>query len=144
MNVRALLSLIGYHRAQLDELNGQIAMIDAALREHHRAKETLTHYKALRKGEDLLVPVGADTYVSARVDDPNTALGGIGANIVIEESPDKRIQRIAAAIAELEEAREHARSDIQKISEEIEKLSGLIEREQGAGRAEEIGGEERV
>jgi prefoldin alpha subunit len=109
--------------AQLDALSRQAKLLQATLTEHLQAKETLNAYKKLKKGEELLVPIGAGSYVFAKVSDPTKVIIGIGANISTEESIDSATDKLETRIKTIEDSERKVAESIHGLEQQAGALT---------------------
>ena len=91
-------------KAQLDALAKQQQLIQLAVEEHVRARETI---KSLRKGapgDGVLIPIGADSYIHANISDNRNAIVGVGSSTSIRRTPEEAEKILDEKIDELSRA----------------------------------------
>ena len=78
-------------------------------------------------GDDVLVPIGADSFIHAKVSDNKAAVVGVGANVSFERTAeeagkmlDARIDELRRAMHKIGERMEQTESSIQQISDKIQ------------------------
>jgi prefoldin alpha subunit len=76
-------------KAQLEGLMKQQELIQLAVDEHVRARETVRQIMKSAPGEEILVPLGADSYIHAKVSDNKDAVVGIGSGVSLRKSPEE-------------------------------------------------------
>lgn len=133
------ISMLENARAQLDALMKQQQLIQLAIEEHVRARETI---KALAKGspgDEVLVPIGADSYVYARISDNRNAIVGVGAGTSIRRTPeeaekimDSKIDDLSRAFKTVGERAAQLEAAVQELSERIQRQYEML---QASGRA---------
>ncbi|MEM0343414.1 MAG: prefoldin subunit alpha [Thermoplasmata archaeon] len=133
------ISLLENARAQLDALIKQQQLIQLAIEEHVRARETI---KALAKGspgDEVLVPIGADSYIHARVSDNRNAIVGVGSGTSIRRTPeeaekimDSKIDDLSRAFKTVGERAAQLEAAVQELSEKIQRQYEML---QASGRA---------
>lgn len=111
------LMMLEVYRNQIDTLSRQIEIVGASLEEHLRAKETLTQYKKIEKGKELLVPIGATIFLFVNAKESAKVLMGIGSSILVDKGIDEAIEMVEERIKELKETEK-------KIAEELRKVQG--------------------
>ena len=74
-------------KAQLDGLVKQQQLIQLAIEEHARARETVKQLTKGVPGDDILVPLGADSYIHAKISERRDAIVGIGSGVSVSKSP---------------------------------------------------------
>ncbi len=99
-------------RAQAESLAEQQQLIQYSLEEYTRAKETLSKWKDAKKGEELLVPIGGNSFVFAKVEFNSKALVGIGSGVTVERPVEEAIATLDGRINEMAEG-------LKKINESL-------------------------
>ena len=117
---REAAAMIETAKAQLEALARQQEIIRLTMDEHSRAKDTITKLAAGKPGEDVLVPIGADSFVHAKISDNRDAVIGMGAGVSFQRSPEEAAKAIDARIDELNRA-------LRKIGERIEQTELTVQ-----------------
>ena len=124
-------------KAQLEGLTQQSEIFELTSNELIRAKETLTKLKNADGNNDILIPIGGDTFLFAAIDDVKKILIGIGANTVIEQSTDEAIDKLDKRLADLNQTSQSIIQSIQILQQQANdinmKVQGLYRELQGAG-----------
>jgi len=107
-------------RAQMEALGRQQELLQLAIEEHSRAKETIEHLAKRQRGEDILVPVGADSFIYADVSDMRDAIVGVGSGVAIRRTPEEATRILQAKIEDLSEA-------LHKVTEKASEVEGVIQ-----------------
>lgn len=103
-------------KKHIENLSMQIVYLQEQIDEHNRARETLENYLKLQ-GDELLVNVGADTYLYIRMSEKKRAMISLGSDVVIESSIERAIEMLKSRLKEMEEM--HVR-----LLQESEKAQG--------------------
>lgn len=90
-------------RAQLDTLTEQLQLIQMSMEENMRAKETLASFKDTPPDSEILVPVGGNSFVFAKVGSNSKAIVGIGSGVSVEKPIEEAVKTIEARVEELVE-----------------------------------------
>lgn len=129
-------SMLETAKAQLEALMKQQDLIQLAVEEHVRARETV---KALAKGnpgDQVLVPLGADSYIHATISDNRDAIVGIGSGVSVRKTADEAEKVLDVRIDDLSRAfksvSERAQQTEQAIQELTEKLQAMQQQAGGA------------
>lgn len=117
------LSLIEYYREQLNSIDMQTQITQAALADLHKAKLTVEQLNKADKNSEILIPVGGGAFIHGSVTDVSKVLIDIGAGLVTEKTVDDAIQKIDESIKKLQENQERLLSMAQKIQTEATELS---------------------
>jgi len=113
-------------RAQLESLNQQSEMLRLSLEEHMRAKETMIRFQKGGKDAEILVPVGANSFLFAKIEDPDKAIMGIGSDITVEESMEGAVKRLETRIEDIEKALQGLAGRMVETSQMVEEKSELV------------------
>jgi prefoldin alpha subunit len=84
-HVRRLLMQLETGRRQMDQLNRQAQLIEAASGEISSTLEALDAIKGQSSGVETLVPVGSGSYVRGKLLDTESVVVGVGAGIYVEK-----------------------------------------------------------
>jgi prefoldin alpha subunit len=126
-----LLRLDAY-RAQFNALAQQHQILSASRIEHTRARETLEGLERVGSEPDLLVPLGAETFVHGSVRADGKVLIGLGSGIVTEMERARAQEIVAQRILQIEQATRELETNLQTLEDRIGALSARVE---AAGRA---------
>jgi len=108
--IKQALAALDLYRAQAETLAEQQQIVQMSLEEYVRARETLDKWKAAKHGAEILVPIGGNSFVYAKVGNSEKALVGIGTGLTVERSTDEAIKTLDARLAEMTDG-------LKKISE---------------------------
>ncbi len=103
-------------KKHIENLSVQIAYLKEQIDEHTRARVTLENYLKIQENE-VLVDVGADTFLYLNVSEKKRAMIPLGSNIVIESSIEKALDMLNSRIKDMEEV-------YRKLLQENEKAQG--------------------
>lgn len=117
------LTLIEYYKQQLESIDMQLQYLQSTLMDYQRAKMTVEQLNAVDDNSEILIPVGAGTFVNGSLKNASNVLIGIGAGIVIEKSVDAAIGKLDERIKRIQENLDKMASLGQKIQCDAEELS---------------------
>ena len=117
------LTLIEYFKQQLESIEMQLQYLQSTLVEYQRAKMTVEHLSAVDDNSDILLPIGAGTFVNASLKNASNVLIGVGAGIVIEKTVDEALGKLDERMQRIQENLEKMASLGQKIQSDAEDLS---------------------
>jgi prefoldin alpha subunit len=117
------LTLIEYYKQQLESIEMQLQYLQSTLMDYQRAKMTVEQLNAVDDNSEILIPVGAGTFVSGSLKNASNVLIGIGAGIVIEKSVDEAMGKLDERIKRIQENLDKMVSLGQKIQADAEELS---------------------
>ncbi|MEE9116917.1 MAG: prefoldin subunit alpha [Thermoplasmata archaeon] len=113
-------------RSQLEALAQQNELLTMSLEEHMRAKETMTRFQEGGKGSEILVPVGANSFLFAKIKEPDKAIVGIGSDLTVEEDMGRAIKRLDGKIEDLNSALKSLAEKMVEISQKSEQKSEIV------------------
>ncbi|MCK4757966.1 MAG: prefoldin subunit alpha [Thermoplasmata archaeon] len=117
------------HREQMEGLRQQEELIRNLNNEYMRARDTLLNMMKRSPDEEMLVPIGGNYFIFARVDKPEKAIGSVGMNIAAEESTEKAVERLDKRIAELSDAGTKLAQSMQELDGKIMALTDQLQKE---------------
>lgn len=102
--LRVLASEIEQYRTQIQQIEHQIQTIQFARERMNTCRETIQELKNKKEGDSILVPLRGDVYLQAKIDNLNSIIVGIGAEIAVESNLEEAEKRIAVKIGEMEKS----------------------------------------
>ncbi len=117
------LTLIEYYKEQLNSLDIQLQISQAALNDYTKAKLTLENLAKSTKEDDILIPIGGGTFIKGNLTDNNKILTDIGAGIVTEKPLKDALAKVDERIKLMQENRDKLINLAQKIQTEAAELS---------------------
>jgi prefoldin alpha subunit len=117
------LVLIEQYKEQISQLEYQTQYIQAAINDYNKAKITLDKMNKIKKGNEILVPIGGSSYLIAKTDDTSKVLFDIGAGIITEKKSEEAITKIEKNIGNLEKTQKRVIEQLQKLQNEASEIS---------------------
>ena len=117
------LTLLEYYKQQLESIDMQLQYLQSTLADYQRAKITIEQLHAVDESSELLIPVGAGTFVNGSLKSTSNVLIGVGAGMVIEKTVDEAVIKLEERIKRIQENLEKMVSLGQKIQSDAEDLS---------------------
>lgn len=129
---QALALLDTYHR-QIEALTRQLNFLQAVLGETVQAREAL---EGLRKEDqaDVLVPVGGNTFLEARVTQKQRVLSGIGAGLSIQKPWSEAESGLAKREGQIREELQHVSEAVVRLQQEAATLEEELQADAAASR----------
>ena len=103
-DLRRGMAVLDQFRDQIEALAQQQEIIRISLEEHLRARETMTRYREAGQKAEILVPVGANSFLVAESRDVDRAYVSIGSDLLVYDDIAKQIERLDARIKSITEA----------------------------------------
>jgi prefoldin alpha subunit len=127
--LRQALATLEMYKAQAESLAEQQQIINFSMEEYSRAHQTLGKWKDAEEGAELLVPVGGNSFVFAKVADNEKALVGIGSGVTVEKPLQEAIKTLEVRIKELEEANKKITESLTMLEMRSSQLSQAVQAE---------------
>lgn len=126
-DLRRGVAVLEQYRAQLEALAQQQEIIRVSLEEHLRARETLTRSREAGEGAEILVPVGAQSFVVAQVRDAGKAFVGIGSDLIVYDEIPAQLERLDARIKSITDAANAVGQRLSEIQRRAEAQGAFVE-----------------
>ena len=91
-------------KVQLDAMAQQLKFFQLSQEETLRAYGTLEAFAKAKEGEEIMVPIGASSFVKATITSERTAVIGIGNKVSIDMDIDDAAQYMKSGAEEIKEA----------------------------------------
>ena len=120
-------------RGQLNAMLQQHQYLTGSRAEHVRARETLEGFEHTGDGGELLVPLGAETFVRGQTIRASAILLGIGSGLVVEMERPKATELLAQRVTRIDQAMEELEGQMRTLDERITALSERLDRMSRSG-----------
>lgn len=127
--VRQAMAALETYRVQLETLAQQAQILTASAEEAARARETLNAYAKASEGDEIMVPVGASSFVTARVAPAPKAVVSIGNRISVEKTLDEAIAYMESNLAEIRDALTKVNETIGEMDTAYRNLQVAVQQE---------------
>ena len=127
--LRQAMSVLEAYNRQLETLNRQTQVLQASLDDLLRARDTLKAVKEGKEGDELLLPIGAATYINVRLTGETKVVLGIGAKVLVEKEIDDAVDYISEAGNDCSEALKSTLTALQEIEANTQQLSAAVQEE---------------
>lgn len=134
--LRQYVAYLDVLESQMEALTKQVEMLTIAYAEHERALTTLEAVRAESEEAlgDTLVPIGAQTFVPARVRKSGTVLVTLGAGVVCEKGIDEAYDLLESRKREIIQQEEKLRETIRGVEAQRRQVQAAVD--EMYGRAE--------
>ena len=126
-DLRRGVAILEQYRAQIEALAQQQEIVRVSLEEHLRARETLSRYKQAGAGAEVLVPVGAQSFLVGEVKDADKAFVGIGSDLVVFDVIPTQLERLDARIKSITDAANAIGQRIGEMQRRADMQGALVE-----------------
>jgi len=127
--LRQALSLLDVYKAQLEALAGQGQILQMSLEETLRARETMKAMLTAKDGDEILIPVGASSFVPAKAAGSGKAIVGVGNRMSVEKNLDEAVKFFDEGVNELSEALKKVGESINEMEMNARNLSMAVQQE---------------
>lgn len=114
-------------RNQTEMYQQNLELIDNNLMELRAADNALEEIKGAEKGSEVLIPVGMDLFIKAKITDPGNVIAGIGAALAAKKTVDDAKEGIESRIAELEKAKADQTSNLEQTISKLRELEPSVQ-----------------
>jgi len=118
-------------KLQLDNMNKQDELIHITFEEYTRARNALGDLKGKEKGSDILVPIGANCWVHAKLGDTSKAIASIGSNVAVGQKLEAIVERLDRQLEDIRKAQAELSSKIAKTESRARDLAAALEEAYG-------------
>ncbi len=131
MEAEKLLNEYESYRVQAEALQKNLEMVEASLGELEMVVKSLEEIKDQGKDNEILVPLGADSYVSSKIIDTQKIILGIGAGVAVKKPIEDAKKDLETRIKELTGVRkdlgERLGLLLGRIQELTPRVQGILE-----------------
>ena len=120
--IRELIANIQVNQQRMEALQQQASLVQMSLTDLDNALKALTTLEGKDDGQELLVPIGAGSFVHARLADPDRVIIGLGAGVSVEKSFADSKGIIQSRRGELEKALLETTSVMDQVAQELARL----------------------
>ncbi len=140
-NLRAAVAALEAGRAQLEALGRQEELLRLSLEEYVRARETMLRFKDAGEGAEILVPIGANSFLFGTIRDTERCMVGIGGEVVLEDSIGKAVARLDNRIKQMGDVQGTLAERMEELDEKVQQYSAVVQAEyeklqRGQGRSQ--------
>lgn len=120
------------YKERVEALSRQIQVLRVSLDEVNLAAGALTAFRDAKEGDEIMVPIGAQSLITVKVTSNKNAVVGIGAGISVEKSAEDAIAYMEANGAEITEALKKTTTVLGEAQQALSTLSQAVQQEYAA------------
>lgn len=120
--LQTLVLKLRQYQAHAEQVSQELLLVRQAINEHDKAIETIKQLKAMKTGDELIVPIGANSSIYVTLSSTDKIIVGVGGGISAEKSPDSSIEYLGRVKTDLETTQQEKGSLLQRIEQEAQKL----------------------
>ena len=127
--LRQAMAVLEAYSAQLEALNRQARLLQVSLEDTTRAREAFKALVDAKEGDDLLIPVGASSFVHAKATGNKKAIVGIGNRLSTEKDLDEAITFMENLVSDLSKSLREVVGAISEIERTAAELTAAVQNE---------------
>ncbi|MCW3994152.1 MAG: prefoldin subunit alpha [Candidatus Bathyarchaeota archaeon] len=108
-------------------LQSRMNMVNAVIQDLTYANMTLESLGKNELGSELLVPIGGNSYIKAKLDDPDKVIVGMGAGISVEKTSQEAKGIVKKRLEGLGKTRESLQQRFAQVAQKINEDRGKFE-----------------
>jgi prefoldin alpha subunit len=116
-----------YLEQTAETLQQRISIVNAAIADLTYANMTLDGIEKEKENAALLVPIGGNSYVKAKLADTNTVIVGMGAGVSVEKPLAEARVTLKERLDELEKTMNAAQQQFTQVAERLNSSRGRLE-----------------
>ena len=116
-----------YLEQTAETLQQRIGMVNAAISDLTFASLTLEGFETEKENAELLVPIGGNAYIKAKLADTNTVIVGMGAGVSVEKTLAEAKVTLKERLDELVKTMNAAQQQFNQVAERINSGRGRLE-----------------
>ncbi|MGQ9679557.1 MAG: prefoldin subunit alpha [Candidatus Bathyarchaeia archaeon] len=109
-------------------LQQRYELAQSAITDLRVAESSLRALKGTQAGENILVPVGGNTFVNAKLGALGKVIVGIGANVSVDMDIDKAIENVTERLKEVEKSFQAIQQQLEQITLQMQSHQDGINR----------------
>jgi len=125
--LRRLTVELRFYEQTAEALQSRLNMISAVITDLTVAGVTITTLETEKEGSELLVPVGGNSYIKTKLDNPNSLIVGMGAGVSVEKTLAESKEILKKRQEELEKTRTSMQQQFVQVVDKTSELRGNIE-----------------
>ena len=125
--LRQMLALMESYKARTEALSRQLTMLRTSLEEVNLASESIKALMAANEGDEIMIPIGASSFMNVKVTSNKNIIVGVGSGISVEKIPEDAKAYMEANAAELAEAAKKTASALQEVQQALSTVSEAVQ-----------------
>jgi len=117
-----------FYKQQAQGLLQEISLLNQTTQNISTAREVLSNIESAKDKSEILVPVGGNTFLKAKLEDTENVLIGIGADVVLKKSMPEAISTIDEQLENLKNTGEKFSNQMQDLEKKMRVLEPEIQK----------------
>ncbi|MEM3602138.1 MAG: prefoldin subunit alpha [Candidatus Bathyarchaeia archaeon] len=102
-----------------EAIQSRINMVNAVITDLSYANSTLEGLEKEKENVELLVPIGGNSYIKAKLESPDKVTVGIGAGVSVEKTLQEAKEIVRKRLEELEKTRNSLQQQLSQVADKI-------------------------
>ena len=127
--LRQAIAAMESYKERVEALSRQVQVLRVSLEEVTMSSDALKAFKNAKEGDEIMVPVGASSFITVKVTSNRNVVVGIGSNISVEKDIDDAISYMDANNAEIAEALKKSAETLNEAQQALTTISNAVQQE---------------
>ena len=127
--LRQAIAAMESYKERVEALSRQVQVLRVSLEEVTMSSDALKAFKNAKEGDDIMVPVGASSFITVKVTSNRNVVVGIGSNISVEKDIDDAISYMDANNAEIAEALKKSAETLNEAQQALTTIANAVQQE---------------
>ncbi len=133
--LRQAIAVMESYKERVEALSRQVQVLRVSLDEVTMASQAIKAFRDAKDGDEILVPVGAMSFIPVEVTGNRNVVVGVGSNISVEKDVSGSIEYMDANGAEINEALKKTVEALNEAQNALSELSSAIQHEYSSRQA---------
>lgn len=126
--LQSLLLKAEQYKRQMEAINRQMQMMESTMEELRGSLAALSAIEETKEGTEVLVSIGSDSFIKAKLADTGRVIVGVGSSLSMEKSVPEARKYYEARLAQATEAQEKLRKAALETADAIRDLDEEYQR----------------
>ena len=127
--LRQAIAVMESYKERVDALSRQVQVLRVSLDEVTMASDAIKAFRDAKDGDEILVPVGAMSFIPVKVTGNRNVVVGVGSNVSVEKDVEGSIEYMDANGAEINEALKKTVEALNEAQNALSELSAAVQHE---------------
>ena len=127
--LRQAIAAMESYKERVEALSRQVQVLRVPIAEVTMSADALKAFKNAKEGDEIMVPVGASSFITVKVTSNRNVVVGIGSNISVEKDIDDAIGYMDANNAEIAEALKKSAEALNEAQQALTTISNAVQQE---------------
>ncbi len=127
--LRQAIAVMESYKERVEALSRQVQVLRVSLDEVTMASDAIKAFRDAKDGDEILVPVGAMSFIPVKVTGNRNVVVGVGSNVSVEKDVSDSIEYMDANGAEINEALKKTVEALNEAQNALSELSNAIQHE---------------